>query len=69
MLKIHAHTMLLSTQFNTIQTVQTNLANAFKDFARKCARYVKALGKRNRPSAKLMIRKSSNSRHIKSTKS
>lgn len=48
--------MLLSTQFNTIQTVQSNLENAFKDFAGKCVRYIKALGKNRRPRQKLLIR-------------
>ena len=55
MLKLHMRTMLLSTAFNTLETVLSNLHHAFVDTAERSFYYMKSLPANKQPSGSLLI--------------
>lgn len=57
-LKLHMRTMHLSTSYNTIETVLTNLHHAFNEVAYKSYSYIKSLPSGKQPTSKLIISKS-----------
>ena len=57
-LKLHMRTMHLSTSYNSVATVLTNLYCAFDEVAQKSYSYIKSLPSRKQPASKLMISKS-----------
>ncbi|KAK4500419.1 hypothetical protein PRZ48_008608 [Zasmidium cellare] len=56
-LKLQMHAMLLSTSYNSIDTVLSNLYHAFTEVAQKSYHYVKSLPSTQQPASKLMISK------------
>jgi len=56
-LKLHLHTMFLSTTFNSHQTVLSNIYHSFHDCATKAYHYIKALPLAQQPPAKLLTSK------------
>lgn len=57
-LKLHMRTMHLTTSYNSVATVLTNLYCAFDEVAQKSYSYVKSLPSIKQPASKLMISKS-----------
>lgn len=57
-LKLHMRAMHLSTNFNSLATVLTNLYQAFNEVAHKSYSYIKALPRKKQVSSKLIISKS-----------
>jgi telomerase reverse transcriptase len=57
-LKLHMRTMHLSTSYNSVATVLTNLYCAFDEVAHKSYSYIKSLPSSKQPASKLMISKS-----------
>jgi telomerase reverse transcriptase len=57
-LKLHMRTMHLSTNYNSVATVLTNLYCAFDEVAQKSYSYLKSLPSSKQPASKLMISKS-----------
>ena len=55
MLKLHLHTMLLSTAYNDKTTVFANLYHGFEDIAERCMHYMDSLTKAKRPLPNLVI--------------
>ncbi|KAF7196012.1 Telomerase reverse transcriptase [Pseudocercospora fuligena] len=55
-LKLQMHAMLLSTSYNRIDTVLSNLYHAFNDVAQKSYHYIKALPAMKQPADDLVIR-------------
>ncbi|GAB7337712.1 hypothetical protein MBLNU457_g2995t1 [Dothideomycetes sp. NU457] len=55
LLKLHMHSMLLSTSFNEEATVKKNLYFAFTDIAQRCLHYIKRLSSSRCPSSQLVI--------------
>jgi telomerase reverse transcriptase len=56
-LKMHMRAMHLSTNYNSIETVLTNLHHAFNEVAHKSYSYIKLLPNNKQPSSKLIISK------------
>jgi telomerase reverse transcriptase len=56
-LKMHMRAMHLSTNYNSIETVLTNLHHAFNEVAHKSYAYIKSLPNGKQPSSKLIISK------------
>jgi telomerase reverse transcriptase len=56
-LKMHMRTMHLSTNYNSVETVLTNLHHAFTEVAHKSYSYIKLLPNSKQPSSKLIISK------------
>jgi telomerase reverse transcriptase len=56
-LKMHMRAMHLSTNYNSIETVLTNLHHAFTEVAHKSYSYIKLLPNSKQPSSKLIISK------------
>jgi telomerase reverse transcriptase len=56
-LKLHMRAMHLSTNYNSIETVLTNLHHAFNEVAHKSYSYIKSLPNSKQPSSKLIISK------------
>lgn len=56
-LKLHMRAMHLSTNYNSIETVLTNLHHAFNEVAHKSYAYIKSLPNSKQPSSKLIISK------------
>lgn len=56
-LKLHMRAMHLSTNYNSVETVLTNLHHAFNEVAHKSYSYIKSLPNSKQPSSKLMISK------------
>lgn len=56
-LKMHMRAMHLSTNYNSIETVLTNLHHAFNEVAHKSYSYIKLLPNSKQPSSKLIISK------------
>jgi telomerase reverse transcriptase len=56
-LKMHMRAMHLSTDYNSIETVLTNLHHAFNEVAHKSYSYIKLLPNSKQPSSKLIISK------------
>jgi len=57
-LKLHMRTMHLSTSYNSVATVLSNLYLAFNEVAMKSYSYIKSLPSSKQPASKLMISKS-----------
>jgi len=57
-LKLHMHAMLLSTKYNSIDTVLTNLYHAFADVAQKTYHYIRSMPGCKQPGGSLLISKS-----------
>jgi telomerase reverse transcriptase len=57
-LKLYMRTMYLSTSYNSVTTVLTNLYCAFDEVAKKSYSYIKSLPSSKQPASKLMISKS-----------
>lgn len=57
-LKLHMRAMHLSTSYNALDTVLSNLHHAFTEVAHKSYAYIKSLPNSKQPSAKLTISKS-----------
>ena len=57
-LKLYLRTMYLSTSYNSVTTVLTNLYCAFDEVAKKSYSYIKSLPSSKQPASKLMISKS-----------
>ena len=57
LLKLHMHTMLLSTSFNQMETVLGNLYHGFTDVAERCMHYMVSLGTAKQPPHALVISK------------
>jgi telomerase reverse transcriptase len=57
-LKLHMRTMYLSTSYNSVATVITNLYCAFDEVANKSYSYIRSLPSSRQPASKLMISKS-----------
>lgn len=55
MLKLHMQTMLLSTSFNLLEIVLSNLYHGFTYIAERCLHYMNSLGRQ--PSSQLVISK------------
>lgn len=51
------HAMLLSTSYNSLETVLSNLYHTFTEVAQKSYHYVKSLPSGQQPASKLMISK------------
>ncbi|GAM89211.1 hypothetical protein ANO11243_072480 [Dothideomycetidae sp. 11243] len=55
MVKLHMHAMLLSTSYNSVETVTKSVHEAFTDIAWRCVHYMTALAAGKRPGSRLMI--------------
>ncbi|KAM0721837.1 hypothetical protein Q7P37_002762 [Cladosporium fusiforme] len=55
-LKLHMRAMHLSTSYNSLETVLSNLHHAFNEVAHKSYAYIKSLPNGKQPSSKLIIR-------------
>lgn len=58
-LKLQMHAMLLSTSYNSVETVLSNLYHCFTEVAQKSYHYVRSLPPAKQPSDILIISKSS----------
>jgi telomerase reverse transcriptase len=56
-LKLHMRAMHLSTNYNSVDTVLTNLHHAFNEVAHKSYSYIKSLPNSKQPSSKLILSK------------
>lgn len=56
-LKLQMHAMLLSTSYNSTETVLSNLYHTFTEVAQKSYHYVKSLPSAQQPESQLMISK------------